>query len=53
MPTQTPKKSTNTDVVIVKKMRDYSKEPAIIKKADEMKAFLKKNGAPKFLSKDK
>jgi hypothetical protein len=47
------KKSTNNDVVIVKKMKDYSKEPAIIKKAEAADAFIKKNGLPQFLKKAK
>ena len=53
-----PKKS-NIDkltgtITIVKKMRDYSKDPAFVKKAEEATAFLKKTGIPdRFRKKNK
>jgi hypothetical protein len=49
----TTTKKTSLKVVIVKKMKDYSKEPFFIKKAEDAKAILKKYGLPKFLPKDK
>ena len=47
------KKVNTEEIIIVKKMRDYSKEPAFVKKAEEAKAFLKKHGLPKAFSKKK
>jgi hypothetical protein len=41
------KKEKSADVNIVKKMRDYSKEPTFKKKAAKAQAFLKKHGLPK------
>jgi hypothetical protein len=38
-------------VVIVKEMRDYSKEPAFVKRAEEAAAFLKKHGLPESFKK--
>ena len=39
-------KSTH-NITVVKKMRDYSKEPAFVKKAKEASMLLKKHGLPK------
>jgi len=42
---------TNNDqflnITIVKELRDYSKDPYFVKKAEEAKEFLKKHGLPK------
>lgn len=35
------------NVTINRKMRDYSKDPLIVKKAEAAKKFLGKNGVPK------
>ncbi len=43
-------KATN-NVAIVKKMKDYSKEPAFKKKAADAIAFIKKHGLPKAFKK--
>lgn len=43
-------KSAN-DVAIVRKMKDYSKEPAFKKKAADTLAFIKKHGLPKAFKK--
>lgn len=32
------------DVIVVKEMRDYSKDPTFVKRAEEAKAYLKKHG---------
>jgi hypothetical protein len=45
------KKEKSTNVAIVKKMRDYSKDSAFKKKAENTIAFLKKNGLPKAFKK--
>ena len=43
-----PVKKTKTyNDKIVKNMRDYSKDPGVIEKAERMDAFLNKNGLPK------
>ena len=39
-------KSITGSMKFSKKVRDYSNEPVFIKKAQESKAFLKKNGFP-------
>ena len=49
----TTTKKTSLKVVIVKKMKDYSKEPFFVKKAEDAKAILKKHGLPKSFSQDK
>lgn len=46
MPTAILKKDENNNISIVKKMRDYSNEPAFRKKAEETAKFLKKHGLP-------
>lgn len=52
MPTIAVKKDKdNNYVTIVKKMRDYSNEPAFKKKAEKAIEFLKKNGLPKSFKK--
>lgn len=53
MPTVAVKKENTTHVAIVKKMRDYSNEPAFKKKAESAIAFLKKHGVPKSFQKKK
>ncbi len=53
MPTIAIKKEKNSSVTIVKKMRDYSNEPAFKKKAENAVAFLKKHGLPKAFKQDK
>jgi len=45
------KKDKPGNVVIVKKMKDYSKDPAFKKKAENGIAFLKKHGLPKAFKK--
>ena len=42
-----------TNITVVKRMRDYSKDPFFIKKAEEMKALIKKYGVPARLKKSK
>jgi hypothetical protein len=51
MPAIAIKETKATSVTIVKKMRDYSKEPAFKKKAEDATAFLKKHGLPKSFKK--
>ena len=54
MPEVAIKKERSSNVAVVKKMKDYSNEPAFKKKADKATAFLKKNGLPKsFIKKTK
>jgi len=48
MPTSTTKKNITINVTVVKKMRDYSQDPFIKKKAERAKAFIKKHGLPDF-----
>lgn len=38
--------TTNNNITVVKRMRDYSKDPYFIKKHEEAKAFIKKYGLP-------
>ncbi len=45
------KEKPNSNVAVVKKMKDYSKEPAFKKKAAEALAFIKKHGLPKAFTK--
>jgi hypothetical protein len=40
-----------SDTAIVKKIRDYGKEPAFKKKAEKAAGFLKKHGLPKLITK--
>ena len=49
MPAIAVKKAKSSSVTVVKKMRDYSGEPAFKKKAKSAIAFLKKHGTPKVL----
>jgi hypothetical protein len=54
MPAIAIKKEKSTNVTVVKKLKDYSKEPAFKRKAAKAVAFLKKNGLPKvFIKKNK
>lgn len=47
MATTTGKKKGKKDVVVVdKNMRDYSKEPAFIKKQEQAWEFIQKHGLP-------
>jgi len=47
------KDKTKTDIAVAAKMKDYSKEPAFKRKAEEAIAFIKKNGLPKSRKKAK
>ena len=47
------KKDKTNNVTVVKKMRDYSNEPAFKNKAEEAAKFLKKHGLPKSSKKDR
>jgi len=47
------KKEKTENVIIVKKMRDYSNEPAFKKKAEDAIKFLKKHGLPESFKKKK
>ena len=51
MPAIAIKKERSGSAAIVKKMKDYSNEPAFKKKAEKVTAFLKKNGLPKSFTK--
>jgi len=51
MPAIAVKKEKSSSVAVVKKMRDYSNEPAFKKKAEKAIAFLKKHGLPKAFTK--
>lgn len=51
MPAIAIKKEKSANVTVVKKMKDYSKEPAFKKKAAKAIAFLKKHGLPKSFTK--
>ncbi len=42
-----------SNVTVVKKMRDYSKEPVFKKKAENAALFIKKNGLPQTFRKSK
>jgi hypothetical protein len=53
MPAVTIKKEQTSNVTIVKKMRDYSNEPAFKKKAENAIKFLKKHGIPESFKKKK
>lgn len=49
MPTASIKKGKSDNInVTVKKMRDYSQDPFIKKKAERARAFIKKHGLPDF-----
>ncbi len=47
MPAIAVKREASSNVNVVKKLRDYSKEPAFKKKAESAAAFIKKHGLPK------
>jgi hypothetical protein len=47
------KKDNKSEIAVVKKMRDYSKEPVFKKKAEKAISFLKKRGLPKDFTKKK
>ncbi len=50
----TVKKKINTsNIIVVKELRDYSDDPYLKKKEEDVRAFLKKNGFPKFAEKKK
>ena len=51
MPAVVVKKEKSNNVAVVKKMQDYSDEPAFKKKAEKATAFLKKRGLPKAFTK--
>ena len=51
MTTAAIKNRKTNNVTIVKKMRDYSNEPAFKKKAEDAVKFLKKHGVPKSFKK--
>lgn len=51
MPAVTTKKDQTINISIVKKMRDYSNEPAFKKKAEKAIKFLKKHGLPESFKK--
>ena len=53
MPAATAKKDQTNNITIVKKMRDYSKEPVFKKKAENAIKFLKKHGLPESFKKKK
>ena len=53
MTTTAEKKQKKSRVAVVKKMREYSKEPAFQKKDEEAKAFLKRHGLPEAFTKKK
>lgn len=53
MSTAAIKEPKVTNVTIVKKMKDYSKEPVFKKKAKDAELFIKKNGLPASLRKAK
>lgn len=47
------KKVTDSGIIVVKKMRDYSKDPVVQKRAEEAIAFLKKHPLPDSFTKNK
>jgi hypothetical protein len=53
MSTAAVKDSKVSSVTIVKKMRNYSKEPVFKKKAENAAAFVKRNGLPPAFKKTK
>ncbi len=53
MPAATIKKGKINNITLVKKMRDYSNEPAFKKKADNAVKFIKKHGLPESFKKKK
>lgn len=53
MPTVASKTEKTNGITLVKKMRNYSNEPAFKKKAEKAAEFLKKHGLPKSFTKKK
>jgi hypothetical protein len=53
MPAVAQKREKNDDVTIIKKMKDYSNEPAFKKKAENAISFLKKHKLPKEFKREK
>ena len=53
MPAVALKKNNKSQIAIIKKMKDYSKEPVFKKKAEKAITFLKKHGLPKAFTKKK
>lgn len=53
MPAITTKRDNPNNIKIVKKLKDYSNEPAFKKKAEEAIQFLKKHGLPESFKKKK
>jgi hypothetical protein len=55
MPTVAEKKKEQKpgELAVVKKMKDYSKEPAFRKKKENAKALLQKHGLPEAFTKKK
>ena len=51
MGTTTLSTKKETTITIVKKMKNYSSDPAFKKKGEKAVAFLKKNGLPKSFQK--
>ena len=51
MPTVASRKERSDEIAVVKKMRDYSNEPAFKKKAEKAMSFLKKQDCLKLLQK--
>lgn len=47
------KKFDTSNIIIVKEMRDYSKDPYFIKKAEDARAFIEKHGLPESFKKKK
>lgn len=52
MPTAKSKKET-PGITVVKKMKDYSKDPYFVKKAERARAFLEKHPLPESFTKRK
>jgi hypothetical protein len=53
MSTSKTNKDQFLNITIVKELRDYSKDPYFVKKAEEAKAFIKKHGIPEDFKKKK
>jgi len=54
MPTVTSNKKKQNGITVIKKMKDYSNEPAFKKKAAKAEEFLQKHGLPEdFVKKGK
>lgn len=46
-------KKTKGEIPVVKKMKDYSKEPVFLQKAEKAAAFLAKHGLPGTIARKK